>query len=104
MSSECERALRKVLSEQLRLTTLNYDDNLILVDPDFPTDEVLRDALEELGFQRKYPSYSKWSGTLKDLIAILESNCRNLADTKQRLEQEKLKNVVTESGPSELEK
>ncbi|MEZ6138109.1 MAG: hypothetical protein R3C53_24765 [Pirellulaceae bacterium] len=39
----------------LNLTHLDYDDNLILKDPDFPTDEVITDVLEEFGIRGRSP-------------------------------------------------
>ena len=78
MSVGSDSVLRRVLSKQMRL--LNVNDNLNVADPDFPTDEVLKDALEELGFCRPEPIYTKWSGTYSDLIAILDANRKRLSD------------------------
>ncbi len=47
MSVGSDSVLRRVLSKQMRL--LNVNDNLNVADPDFPTDEVLKDAARGAG-------------------------------------------------------
>ncbi len=71
-----EEALRNVLESQLGLNHLKLDDNLIQLDPDLPTDEVLIDVFELLGYPRKKPVYSEWSGTLRDLIRIVDASIK----------------------------
>lgn len=79
MNADYGSVLRRILFEQLRIAVANDQDNLILVDPDFPTEEVLRDAIEEFGLRCRKPVYTAWSGKFIDLVAILEANCKRLA-------------------------
>ena len=69
--SYIEMVLRKVLREQLGIIDVNLDTDLIRLDPDFPTDELLMDAMEECGFRVRVPRYDHWSGTLGGLVSIL---------------------------------
>jgi hypothetical protein len=67
-----EQDLRKVLREQLRITC-ELNDNLVQIDPDFPTDEVIQDVCELLDRVDVDIEYENWNGTLAGLVEIIDA-------------------------------
>jgi hypothetical protein len=67
---EIESAIRSVLFHQLGIDA-HEGDNLIELDPDIPTDEVLKDALELIGENGKSLEYESWDGSLSGLVDII---------------------------------
>lgn len=75
-----ENVLRSVLERELAIRKLELDQSILNEDPDFPTDEILLDALEELGNTTSSLVYTSWTGTLRHLIEIVEANLEKRSD------------------------
>jgi len=76
---EIESVIRSVLFHQLGIDA-HEGDNLIELDPDIPTDEVLKDVLELIGEKGKSLEYESWNGSLSGLVDII----RATVDREQR--------------------
>jgi len=68
---EVESVIREVLHRELRLNNVGVDEDLIALDRDFPTGEVVKDVVEEFGQRPTEPKIDDWSGTLGDLIRVV---------------------------------
>lgn len=84
-----EFMVRKVLCRELRLSELRLEQDLIAVDPDLPTEELVKDVLEEFGVYGALPAIEDWNGTLKDLFRIvdreLEANSKGMGVVAEKL-------------------
>ena len=78
---DIEDVLRRILSREIRLHDLRYEEDLIELDPEFPTEEVLKDVLEEFGFRRPKLQPFEWSGSFADLLRIIEEQIEMREDT-----------------------
>jgi hypothetical protein len=65
-----ESVIRSVLLHQLGIDA-QEGDNLIGLDPDMPTDEILKDALELIGGKGNLLEYESWDGSLSGLVDII---------------------------------
>lgn len=71
-SSDVESAVRLVLRRELRLNDVQLEDDLIELDPDFPTEEIVKDVAEEFGQRLKSPHLDDWTGSLADLVRVIQ--------------------------------
>lgn len=79
---DIEPVVRAVLRRELRLNNVRLHDNLIELDPDFPTEEVVRDVAEELGQRLSRPQLDDWTGSLVDLIRVVRRELEMLDGTR----------------------
>jgi hypothetical protein len=70
---EIESELIKLIQEQLALKVTN-DTDVLSLDHDFPTDEILKELFEVFGIYDLEPGYEAWNGTVAELAEIATRN------------------------------